>query len=477
VAEKIAKQSQDFNKWYQDVVVQTELADYAPVKGCMVIRPYGYALWESIQGELDARIKETGAQNAYFPMFIPQSFLQREAEHVEGFAPELAVVTHGGGKKLEEPLIVRPTSETIINEMFSKWIRSYRDLPLLINQWANIVRWEKRTRLFIRTTEFLWQEGHTCHATREEANEKAMQMLEIYRQFAEDWLAIPAVTGRKSETEKFAGADATFAIEGLMGDGKALQMGTSHSLGQNFSKAFGTQFLDADGQLQNVWQTSWGMTTRLIGAVIMVHGDEKGLRLPPTIAPIQTVIVPIWKTDREKAQVIQLADSVFAELKSAGIRVKMDDRDQFTPGFKYNEWEMKGVPLRLEIGPRDVADNAVMAARRDIKGKEKVSVQGIAETVKTVLDSIQKTLFEQALAFREANTRDASTMEEMAQLILKERGFVRVWWEGDADAEAKVKEDTKATLRCFPLDQQDEEGICVATGKKTKSRALFAVAY
>ncbi|HOC31725.1 MAG TPA: proline--tRNA ligase, partial [Armatimonadota bacterium] len=383
----------------------------------------------------------------------------------------------GGGKKLEEPLIVRPTSETIINEMFSKWIRSYRDLPLLINQWANIVRWEKRTRLFIRTTEFLWQEGHTCHATREEANEKAMQMLEIYRQFAEDWLAIPAVTGRKSETEKFAGADATFAIEGLMGDGKALQMGTSHSLGQNFSKAFGTQFLDADGQLQNVWQTSWGMTTRLIGAVIMVHGDEKGLRLPPTIAPIQTVIVPIWKTDREKAQVIQLADSVFAELKSAGIRVKMDDRDQFTPGFKYNEWEMKGVPLRLEIGPRDVADNAVMAARRDIKGKEKVSVQGIAETVKTVLDSIQKTLFEQALAFREANTRDASTMEEMAQLILKERGFVRVWWEGDADAEAKVKEDTKATLRCFPLDQQDEEGICVATGKKTKSRALFAVAY
>ncbi len=477
MAEKIAKQSQDFNKWYQDVVVQTELADYAPVKGCMVIRPYGYALWESIQGELDARIKETGAQNAYFPMFIPQSFLQREAEHVEGFAPELAVVTHGGGKKLEEPLIVRPTSETIINEMFSKWIRSYRDLPLLINQWANIVRWEKRTRLFIRTTEFLWQEGHTCHATREEANEKAMQMLEIYRQFAEDWLAIPAVTGRKSETEKFAGADATFAIEGLMGDGKALQMGTSHSLGQNFSKAFGTQFLDADGQLQNVWQTSWGMTTRLIGAVIMVHGDEKGLRLPPTIAPIQTVIVPIWKTDREKAQVIQLADSVFAELKSAGIRVKMDDRDQFTPGFKYNEWEMKGVPLRLEIGPRDVADNAVMAARRDIKGKEKVSVQGIAETVKTVLDSIQKTLFEQALAFREANTRDASTMEEMAQLILKERGFVRVWWEGDADAEAKVKEDTKATLRCFPLDQQDEEGICVATGKKTKSRALFAVAY
>jgi prolyl-tRNA synthetase len=477
VAEKIAKQSQDFNKWYQDVVVQTELADYAPVKGCMVIRPYGYALWESIQGELDARIKETGAQNAYFPMFIPQSFLQREAEHVEGFAPELAVVTHGGGKKLEEPLIVRPTSETIINEMFSKWIRSYRDLPLLINQWANIVRWEKRTRLFIRTTEFLWQEGHTCHATREEANEQAMQMLEIYRQFAEDWLAIPAVTGRKSETEKFAGADATFAIEGLMGDGKALQMGTSHSLGQNFSKAFGTQFLDADGQLQNVWQTSWGMTTRLIGAVIMVHGDEKGLRLPPTIAPIQTVIVPIWKTDREKAQVIQLADSVFAELKSAGIRVKMDDRDQFTPGFKYNEWEMKGVPLRLEIGPRDVADNAVMAARRDIKGKEKVSVQGIAETVKTVLDSIQKTLFEQALAFREANTRDASTMEEMAQLILKERGFVRVWWEGDADAEAKVKEDTKATLRCFPLDQQDEEGICVATGKKTKSRALFAVAY
>lgn len=477
MAEKIAKQSQDFNKWYQDVIVQTELADYAPVKGCMVIRPYGYALWESIQDELDARIKATGAQNTYFPLFIPQSFLQREAEHVEGFAPELAVVTHGGGRKLEEPLIVRPTSETIINEMFSKWIRSYRDLPLLINQWANIVRWEKRTRLFIRTTEFLWQEGHTCHATREDANEKAMQMLEIYRQFAEDWLAIPAVTGRKSETEKFAGADATYAIEGLMGDGKALQMGTSHSLGQNFSKAFGTQFLDADGQLQNVWQTSWGMTTRLIGAVIMVHGDEKGLRLPPTIAPVQTVIVPIWKTDDEKALVIRLADSVFAELKSAGIRVKMDDRDQYTPGFKYNEWEMKGVPLRLEIGPRDVADNAVMSARRDIKGKEKVSVQGIADKVKTVLDSIQKTLFEQALAFREANTRDASTMEEMAQLILKERGFVRVWWEGDADAEAKVKEDTKATLRCFPLDQQDEEGICVVTGKKTKSRALFAVAY
>lgn len=477
MAEKIASRTQDFNKWYTDVVQTANLADYAPVKGCMVIKPYGYALWENIQRGLDDGIKATGAENAYFPLFIPESFLKREAQHVEGFSPELAVVTHAGGKKLEEPLVVRPTSETIINEMFSKWIRSYRDLPMMINQWANVVRWELRTRLFLRTTEFLWQEGHTCHASNEEAEAEALQMLEVYRSFAEEFMAIPCITGVKSDAEKFAGAVTTYTIEGMMGDGKALQMGTSHNLGQNFAKAFNTQYLDNTGQLQHVWQTSWGVSTRLVGALVLVHGDEKGLRLPPRLAPIQAVIVPIGRTSEEKATVAGVSTRVVADLKAAGIRVKLDDREQFTPGFKYNEWELKGVPLRLEIGPRDVADNATMAARRDQPGKVKLSLDGLAEEVKNLLNEIQAGLFKQALQLREDNTHDAATLEELAQIIAEKRGFVRVWWSGDGEAEAKLKHQTKATLRCYPLAQPGGEGACVGTGQTTNKQALFAVAY
>jgi prolyl-tRNA synthetase len=443
----------------------------------MVIKPYGYALWEKIQRRLDDAIKETGAENAYFPLFIPESFLKREAQHVEGFSPELAVVTHAGGKKLEEPLIVRPTSETIINEMFSKWVRSYRDLPMMVNQWANVVRWELRTRLFLRTTEFLWQEGHTCHSSNEEAEREALQMLEVYRSFAEDYMAIPCVTGTKSEAEKFAGADTTYTIEGMMGDGKALQMGTSHNLGQNFAKVFNTQYLDNTGQQQFVWQTSWGVSTRLVGALVLVHGDDKGLRLPPRLAPIQAVIVPIWKTDEEKALVVETSAKVAADLKAAGIRVKLDDREQFTPGFKYHEWELKGVPLRLEIGPRDVADNATMAARRDQPGKAKLSLEGLPAQVAALLEDIQTGLYNQALRLREENTHDASSMEELAEIIKAHRGFVRVWWTENTEAEAKLKTLTKATLRCYPLAQTGGEGKCIATGQATNRQALFAVAY
>ncbi|HEY3414132.1 MAG TPA: proline--tRNA ligase [Armatimonadota bacterium] len=477
MAEKIANRAQDFNKWYTDVVQTADLADYAPVKGCMVIKPYGYALWENMQHALDTAIKATGAQNAYFPLFIPESFLKREAQHVEGFSPELAVVTHAGGKKLEEPLIVRPTSETIINEMFSKWVRSYRDLPMMINQWANVVRWELRTRLFLRTTEFLWQEGHTCHTTNEEAEREALQMLEVYRTFAEDYLAIPCVTGTKSDAEKFAGANTTYTIEGMMGDRKALQMGTSHNLGQNFAKVFNTQFLDNTGQQQFVWQTSWGVSTRLVGATVLVHGDDKGLRLPPRIAPIQAVIVPIGKTDEEKAAVAKVSARVARDLTAAGIRVKLDDREQFTPGFKYNEWELKGVPLRLEIGPRDVADNATMAVRRDQPGKSKLSLDGLAVQVAVLLEEVQSGLLAQAQQLRDDNTRDAASLDELAEIIKTNRGFVRVWWNGDSDAEARLKERTKATLRCYPLVQPGGEGKCVATGAMTNQQALFAVAY
>lgn len=474
----IADRTKDFNKWYQDVVQRADLADYAPVKGCMVIKPYGYALWENIQKQLDADIKATGAENAYFPLFIPQSYLQREAEHVEGFSPELAVVTHAGGKALEEPYIVRPTSETIINEMFSRWIRSYRDLPYMVNQWANVVRWELRTRLFLRTTEFLWQEGHTCHATNEEAEEETLRMLEVYRRFADAYMAIPVVPGVKSDAEKFAGANTTYTIEGLMADGKALQMGTSHNLGQNFAKVFNTQYLDNQGQQQYVWQTSWGVSTRLVGALVLVHGDEKGLRLPPRLAPIQVVIVPIWKTDEEASQTISVAMRVAADLRAAGVRVHVDDRDDKTPGFKYNEWELKGVPLRLEIGPRDVRDNATMAARRDEPGKQKLALDdNLSAAVSDLLDRVQSGLHNQALRYREENTRDASTLEEMSEMLASGRGFVRVWWSGDAEAEQDVKARTKATLRCYPLAQSDAEGVCVATGQPTRRQALFAVAY
>lgn len=477
MAEKIASRSNDFNKWYQDVVLQADLADYAPVKGCMVIKPYGYALWENIQGRLDTDIKATGAQNAYFPLFIPESFLKREADHVEGFAPELAVVTHGGGKQLEEPLVIRPTSETIINETFSKWVRSYRDLPLMINQWANVVRWELRTRLFLRTTEFLWQEGHTCHATEEDAEQEALKMLEVYRAFAADFMAVPVVPGVKSDAEKFAGANTTYTIEGLMGDGKALQMGTSHNLGQNFAKAFDTQYLDNAGQRQYVWQTSWGVSTRLVGALVLTHGDEKGLRLPPRLAPIQVVIVPIWKTDEEASQTISVALRVGEELKRANIRVHVDDRDDKTPGFKYNEWELKGVPLRLEVGPRDVKDNVTMAARRDEPGKTKLPLESVVADVADLLERIQSGLYNQALEFRNQNTRDAANVEEFTSILKEHRGFARVWWSGDPDAEARLKDQTKATLRCYPLAQPGGTGPDLVSGEPTNRQALFAVAY
>ncbi len=392
-------------RWYTDTVINAELADYAPVKGCMVIRPYGYALWENIRNALDDMIKETGHQNAYFPLLIPESFLKKEAQHVEGFAPELAVVTHGGNKKLDEPLIVRPTSETIINYMFAKWVQSWRDLPLLINQWANVVRWEMRTRLFLRTTEFLWQEGHTAHATEVEAEEEANTMLECYRKLAEDWMALPVLTGEKTERERFAGAVRTYCIEAMMRDGKALQAGTSHFLGQNFAKAFDIKFQSQGGELEYAWQTSWGVSTRLVGAVVLGHGDEKGLVLPPRIAPIQAVIVPIYKTDEEKASVVARCQEVEKMLVEAKIRVHFDNRDNYTPGYKFNHWELRGVPLRLNIGPRDVANNVVEIARRDTMEKIRgVNLASLVNEVSGLLTAVQKNIFEKALAFRKTNT-------------------------------------------------------------------------
>jgi prolyl-tRNA synthetase len=467
----------DRSKWYTDIVQQAELADYAPVKGCMVIRPYGYALWERIQGALDGMIKETGHQNAYFPLLIPESFLKKEAQHVEGFAPECAVVTHGGGKKLEEPLIIRPTSETIINHMFSKWVQSWRDLPLLINQWANVVRWEMRTRLFLRTLEFLWQEGHTAHATEVEAEEEAKKMLEVYRTLAEDWLALPVLTGEKTERERFAGAVRTYCIEALMRDGKALQAGTSHFLGQNFAKAFDIKFQSAEGGLEYAWQTSWGVSTRLIGALILGHGDEKGLILPPKVAPIQVVIVPIYKTDEEKATVTETCKRIAAELKPT-IRVHFDERDNYTPGFKFNHWEQKGVPIRLNIGPKDVANNVVEIARRDTREKIRgVSQASLVNEITGLLDAIQKNIFNSAVEYRKANTHFAKDYAEMKDLLAKKTGFIEVYWDGTSEDEARVKDETKATVRLIPFAQNNEPGKCMLTGKETTRKVIFARAY
>jgi prolyl-tRNA synthetase len=467
----------DRAKWYTDIVQQAELADYAPVKGCMVIKPYGYALWERIQGALDGMIKETGHQNAYFPLLIPESFLKKEAQHVEGFAPECAVVTHGGGKKLEEPLIIRPTSETIINHMFSKWVQSWRDLPLLINQWANVVRWEMRTRLFLRTLEFLWQEGHTAHATEIEAEEEAKKMLEVYRTLAEDWLALPVLTGEKTERERFAGAVRTYCIEALMRDGKALQAGTSHFLGQNFAKAFDIKFQSAEGGLEYAWQTSWGVSTRLIGALILGHGDEKGLILPPKVAPIQVVIVPIYKTDEEKTTVTETCKRIVGELKPT-IRVHFDERDNYTPGFKFNHWEQKGVPIRLNIGPKDVANNVVEIARRDTREK----IRGVAQAsllneITGLLDAIQKNIFNSAVEYRKANTHFAKDYDEMKDLLAKKTGFIEVYWDGTSEDEARVKDETKATVRLIPFAQTNEPGKCMLTGKETTRKVIFARAY
>lgn len=481
----ITPRSEDYSQWYQDIVLRAEMADYSPVKGCMVIRPGGYSLWEKMQGALDSMFKATGHSNAYFPIFIPESFLKKEAEHVEGFSPELAVVTHAGGKKLEEAMVVRPTSETIMYAMYSKWIKSYRDLPLLINQWANVVRWEMRTRLFLRTTEFLWQEGHTAHATHEEAWEEVIKILDIYARFAEEWMAVPVIKGVKSEAEKFAGAGKTTCIEAMMQDGKALQCGTSHDLGQNFSKAFDVRYQDEKGDWQYCWQTSWGVSTRLIGALIMAHSDDQGLVLPPRLAPVQTVIVPIFKYETGKEQVISAATSLRESLSNAGISVVLDDRVNLSPGFKFNEWELKGVPVRVEIGPRDVEDSScVMVPRiptrelgeKERRQKEKSSLESASNAVKALLEDLQKALYDRALAFRESRTRDIDDYEEFKRVI-GEGGFFWSHWCGDPECEAKIKEDTKATIRCIPFEASGEKGACMFCGKDSDRRVLLARAY
>jgi prolyl-tRNA synthetase len=475
--EKIVPRSQDYSRWYTDVILRTELADYAPVRGCMVIRPYGYALWENIQETLDQRIKQTGAVNAYFPLFIPQSYIQREAQHVAGFSPELAVVTHGGGRELEEPLIVRPTSETIINAMFAKWIQSYRDLPLMINQWCNVVRWEMRTRLFLRTTEFLWQEGHTAHATAEEAQEEVLRMLEVYRDFSENEAAVPVIPGRKSEKEKFAGAVDSYSIEAMMGDRRALQAATSHSLGQNFSRAFGIQYLDGSNELQYAWQTSWGLTTRFIGAIVMVHGDDQGLMLPPRLAPIQVVVVPIWRSEAQRQQVMAVVEDMRRSLGD-GLRMEVDDREDYTPGWKFNHWEMKGVPLRIEIGPRDVDKGQVVLARRDRPGREGKAfapLDGLARQVPALLEEIQASLLVRARDFLEENTTQPGSYDDFKVAVAD--GFARAYWCGDGSCEARIQEETQATTRCIPLDQSQEVGRCILCGRPAEEMAIFARAY
>jgi len=474
---KLTPRSQDFSRWYTEIVQRAQLADYSPVKGCMVIRPYGYALWENIREALDRRFKATGHVNAYFPLFIPMSFIQKEAEHVEGFAPELAIVTIGGGKKLEEPLVVRPTSETIIGHMYARWIQSYRDLPLLINQWANVVRWEMRTRLFLRTTEFLWQEGHTAHATYEEAQEETLRMLDVYTDFAVNDAAIPVIPGRKSESEKFAGAMTSYTIEAMMGDGRALQSATSHNLGQNFAKAFDIKFLDQNNELQYCWTTSWGLSTRMIGAIIMVHGDDQGLVLPPRLAPIQVVLIPIYRNEDEKGRVLPFLRQVEAALKDE-VRLKVDDREEYTPGWKFNEWEMRGVPLRIEIGPRDVAQEQVTLARRDRPGragKRSAPLAGLTETVQELLAEIQADMYRKALAFREEHTVEPADYSEFKEAVAQ--GFALAWWCGDGACEAAIKDETTATIRCIPLHQEPGEGACIYCGRPAQERAVFARAY
>ncbi|XP_027922493.1 proline--tRNA ligase, chloroplastic/mitochondrial [Vigna unguiculata] len=478
----ITPRSQDFNAWYLDVIANAELADYGPVRGTMVIRPYGYAIWEAIQEYLNVKFKETGHSNMYFPQFIPYSFIEKEASHVEGFSPELALVTIGGGKELEEKLVVRPTSETIVNHMFTQWIHSYRDLPLLINQWANVTRWEMRTKPFVRTLEFLWQEGHTAHATPEEAEDEAIQMIDIYTRFAYEQAAIPVITGRKSKVETFAGACKTYTIEAMMGDKKALQAGTSHNLGQNFSRAFGTQFTDENGVREHIWQTSWAISTRFVGGIIMTHGDDAGLMLPPKIAPIQVVIVPIWKKDDEKAAVLNAALIVKDVLQKSGIRVKLDDSDQRTPGWKFNFWEMKGVPLRIEIGPRDVASGSVVISRRDIPGKQgkvfgiSMEPSNLEAYVKDKLDEIQSSLLERAIAFRDSNIVDVSTYSDLKAAI-SEGKWARGPWSASDEDELKVKEETGATIRCFPFEQPQGIKTCLMTGNPAEEVAIFAKSY
>jgi prolyl-tRNA synthetase len=476
--EKLPTRAEDFSEWYNQLVLKAQLADYAPVRGCMVVRPYGWALWENITAALDRRFKATGHQNVAFPMLIPRSFIDKEKHHVEGFSPELAVVTIGGGEELAEPLVIRPTSETIIGHMWSKWIQSYRDLPVLMNQWNSVVRWELRTKLFLRTLEFYWQEGHTAHATREEAEFETRQMLDIYTDFAVNDAAIPVIPGKKSDAEKFAGADTTFSIEAMMGDGKALQAGTSHFLGQNFAQAFEVRYLDQSGQLQHCWTTSWGLSTRFIGAIIMVHGDDQGLIMPPKLAPIQAVIVPIYKTDEEKSGVLDAARKLNAELVKANIRVKLDEREGQSAGWKFNDWEMRGVPMRVELGPKDVAKQAAVLARRDKPGREGKGSAPLADlpaTIEKLLAEIQQALHDKALSFRKNNTHDAKNIEELKRAV--EKGFAMSSWCGSADCEAKIKEETRATMRCIPLNQPSDSGACVYCGKPAAERAIFARAY
>ncbi len=476
MAERITKRETDYSKWYTDIIIQGKLADYSPVKGCMVIRPTGYALWEKIQKYLDDMFKETGHVNAYFPLFIPESFMEKEAEHVKGFSPECAVVTHGGGAKLEENLYVRPTSETIIWSMYKKWIMSYRDLPILINQWANVVRWEMRTRLFLRTTEFLWQEGHTAHATYEEAEEETLKILEVYRKFAEDYMAIPVLIGKKSESEKFAGAKHTYCIEAMMQDKKALQSGTSHNLGQNFAKAFDVKFQDKDGSRKLVWATSWGVSTRLVGALIMVHSDDNGLVLPPKMATNQIVIIPIWKSDDQKEKVLNLADNIKKDL-CQDCSVILDDRDQYKPGYKYSEWELQGIPLRIEIGPRDVENNQVVIVRRDTREKIFVPVIELRNKINNLLVVMQKEMLDKAKAMREEYTFMINDYNEFKIVIDEPGGFLYSHWCGSVECERKVKDDTKATIRLIPFEKKKEKGTCLVCGEKSEGRVVFGKAY
>jgi prolyl-tRNA synthetase len=474
--EKLTPQAENFSDWYNQVVQKADLADYAPVRGCMVVKPYGWALWENIQQALDRRFKATGHVNAAFPLLIPMSFLEKEKEHVEGFSPELAVVTHGGGEALEEPLVVRPTSETIIGYMYSKWVKSYRDLPILINQWGNVVRWEMRTRMFLRTLEFYWQEGHTVHASPQEAMEETIRMLDTYYDFAVNEGAVPVIRGRKSQTEKFAGANASYTIEGMMRDTRALQSGTSHYFAQNFAKAFDIKFLNRNNELEYAYTTSWGLSTRFIGAIIMTHGDDQGLILPPRLAPIQAVIVPIFRDDAEKSLVMPAVERVKNQL--AAFRLHIDDRDGLTPGFKFNDWEMRGVPLRIEIGPKDVAKNSVALARRDRPGKAGksfVSQDSLEITIADTLRDIQAGLLASAAAFRDAHIFEVPDYPSLSQAV--QDGWALAWWCGSAECEARVKEDTKATTRCLPLEQPSGTGKCAVCGQPATEKAYFARAY
>jgi len=486
----ITSKNEDYSQWYNDIVIKADLAEHSSVKGCMVIKPYGYSIWEKMQAILDQKFKDTGHSNAYFPLFIPKSFFSKEAAHVEGFATECAVVTHyrlkndGNGNivvdetaKLEEELIVRPTSETIIWNTYKGWIQSYRDLPILVNQWANVVRWEMRTRLFLRTTEFLWQEGHTAHATADEAIEETRKMLDVYADFAENWMGVPVVKGVKTPNERFAGALDTYCIEALMQDGKALQAGTSHFLGQNFAKAFDVKFTSKEGKLDHVWATSWGVSTRLMGALIMAHSDDAGLVLPPRLAPIQVVIVPIHKTDEELENITAFVDILHAKLKRLGISVKYDDRDTQRPGFKFAEYELKGVPVRIAIGARDMENGTVEIARRDTREKQTVTQEGLEIFISQLLEDIQNNIFQKALAFREANITKADSYDEFKTLLDEKAGFISAHWDGTPETEQKIKQETKATIRCIPLDNPLEDGVCIYSGKPSTQRVLFARAY